>query len=415
MKICTNILYLINSGIVSQVILTTTPIYTCDEICGQLIPVYGLCKIDLNYGYLNNNINNTKYCVKPFIFNDYECVCSPGYLLNGTICINILSTLTNINQYILDNISMLDHNLNNNISNISNKLEATKDYLYNYFTSEINNFRQVVNTSLDDIYNQHNQFKLIVTSNISSLQIQTKNLQSNITAHKVISDQLRVDLQSVNSTLNSQIQSVITSLQTVNNSLQSQINSNLASLSSITSQFTSFRSDAISNHSLQNTQIQNLVTTTNTQKTVSDQLRADLTSSTNSLQTQINSLNSNLQGTNNQVSTISSSLSSAQNNINSLQTQINSINSVNTVQNSDIATLKTQIADSGGSGALMCSLVFSQYGYCLNVKKCCVLAKDEINTSIYKCKYYDSGYNYNGMDFGDSEISIADCGPFTQI
>ncbi|CAL5988924.1 Hypothetical_protein [Hexamita inflata] len=338
MKICTNIQYAINSGIVSQVNLTTTPIYTCDEICGQLIPVYGLCQIDLNNGNLNN-INNTKYCVKPFIFNDYECICSPGYLLNGTICIHLLSTLTNIDQQIFDNISTVEHNLNNNISNISNKLEDTKDYLYNYFTSEI----------------------------------------------MIVSDQLRVDLLFVNSTFNSQIQSVTTSLQTINNSLQSQINSNLASLSSLTSQFTSFKTDAINNHSFQNTQIQNLLTTTNTQKIVSDQLRTDLTQSTNSLQTQINSLNSNIQGTNNQVSTISYNLAQTQSLVNLLQNQINSV----------------QISASSGAQTCRISLGF---GYCTSLNRCCQMIEED--PVRFSCAHLIvSGFHL---------IFINECGTFIQ-
>ncbi|CAL5985109.1 Hypothetical_protein [Hexamita inflata] len=350
-KICTNIQYSINNGVISQVNLTTQPTYACDEICGQYIPVYGLCQIDLNNGYLNI-INDTKYCVKPFIFNDYECICAPGYLLNGTVCINILQSLTNLDQFIFDNFSTLDNQLKSNISNISNQLV-------------------------------------------------------------IISDQLRVDLLSVNSTLNSQIQSVITNMSNIYNSLQSQINSNLASISSLNTQFTSFKSEAIIINNQQNTQIQNIIAIENSQKLVTDSLRIDLTSSTNSLQTQINSLNSNLQGTNNQVST-------TQNNINSLQTQINNINSVNSIQNSDISSLKTQIAGSGGSGALMCSLtydiyyessLFRRYGYCLNIKRCCYL-----DGLYYLCIYNNAFFADRASNVIEyNAYTIAQCGTFIQI
>ncbi|CAL6070716.1 Hypothetical_protein [Hexamita inflata] len=107
MNICTNIQYLINSGDDCLVSLTEQPVYSCENICGQYTPVYGLCQIDLVNSYFNN-VNKTKYCVYPFIFNDYECICAQGYLLNGTICINILSTLTNLDQYIFDNFSTLN-------------------------------------------------------------------------------------------------------------------------------------------------------------------------------------------------------------------------------------------------------------------------------------------------------------------
>ncbi|CAL6075192.1 Hypothetical_protein [Hexamita inflata] len=277
MNVCSNIVYLINNGNASLVSLTEQPNYTCENICGQNTPIYGLCQIDLINGYLDT-INNTKYCANPFVYNGEECVCIAGYLLNGTICINIISTLTNLDKYIFNNASTLDNNLKNNISNLSNQLIATKDFLYNYFTSKTNDLQQFVNNTFDNINNKQYVFEQIVSSNISQLQIEIKNLQSNITMHKIISDQIRVDLQSLNSSFNTQIQSVTTKLQTVNNSLQTQIDTNLAALSSLSTQFNSLKQDAVNNNSQQNTQIQNIISTANSQKLVTDSLRADLTS-----------------------------------------------------------------------------------------------------------------------------------------
>ncbi|CAL6006692.1 Hypothetical_protein [Hexamita inflata] len=178
MNVCSNIQYLISNGNASLVSLTEQPDYSCEYICGQQTPVYGLCQIDLVNGYYNI-VNYTKYCVYPFVFNNQECICASGYLLNGTICINIISTLTNLDQYIFNNVSTL-------------------------------------------------------TQNISSLQTDTNNLKSNTTELKIVSDQLRIDVQSINS----QIQLVNMDIQTVNSTLQAQINSYQDSISSLTSQFT---------------------------------------------------------------------------------------------------------------------------------------------------------------------------------
>ncbi|CAL6087243.1 Hypothetical_protein [Hexamita inflata] len=282
MKVCSNIVYLINNGIASLVSLTEQPNYVCKNMCGQNTPVYGLCQIDL-INENSNNTNYTKYCVNPFVFNGEECVCIDGYLLNGTICINIISTLTNLDKYIFNNVSTLNINLQNNISNISNQLVATKDYIYNYFTSKTNDLQQFVDSKFDNINNKQYIFEQIVSSNISKLQIETQNLQSNLTTHKIISDQLRVDLQLLNSSFNTQILSVTTKLQTANNSLQTQINTNLASLSSLTTQFNSLKLDAVNNNSQQNTLIQNIISTANSQILVTDSLRADLISSNQSI------------------------------------------------------------------------------------------------------------------------------------
>ncbi|CAL6001783.1 Hypothetical_protein [Hexamita inflata] len=266
LNICTNIKYQINNGNDSLVSITEQPNYSCENICDQQTPIYGLCQMDLINGYLDN-INKTKYCVHPLIFNDYECVCSQGYILNGTICINFLSKLTNLDQYIFENFSTLNNNLQNNISNIKNQLITTKDDLYNYFSFKISNCSQYVNSKFDDLQNKHNQLELFVSQKFSSLQIETYNLQSNITLHKVISDQLRVDLQLVNSTLTSQIQSVYTNLQTLNNTLQTQYYLNLESFSSLTFQLTSLKSEVISNNTQLQAQINNVNTINNAQNT----------------------------------------------------------------------------------------------------------------------------------------------------
>ncbi|CAL6107226.1 Hypothetical_protein [Hexamita inflata] len=345
LNVCSNIQYLINNGNASLVSLTEQPNYTCENICGQNTPIYGLCQIDLVNGYLNI-MNNTKYCVNPFVYNGEECVCIDGYLLNGTICINIISTLTNLDKYIFNNVSTLNINLQNNISNISNQLVATKDYLYNYFTSKTNDLWQFVNSTFDNINNKQNQFELVVSSNISQLQIETQNLQSNLTTHKIINDQLRVDLQSLNSSFNTQVLSLTTKLQNVNNSLQTQINTNLASLSSLSTQFNSFKLDAVNNNTQLNTQIQNIISTANSQKLVTDSLRADLTSSNNSL-----------------------------------QTQINNINSVNNAQNADINMLKNRT--SGLNLQQICYILYNQ-GVCSKYGRCCSYVSRE-NDEGYLC------------------------------
>ncbi|CAL6051691.1 Hypothetical_protein [Hexamita inflata] len=247
MKLFQILLWLINNGNTSLVSLTEQPGFSCENICGLQTPVYGICQINLNNGYLND-VNKTKYCEYPFIYNDYECICAPGYLLNGSFCIQIIQLLTFLDQQIFDNFLILTNNLQENISNIQNKLITAKNYIYDYVTSEISNLRLNISTMFEDVQYKQNQFELIVQNNMSSLKNETQDMHSNIAAHKLITDQLRFDLFTVNATLVSQIQQVNTNIQVVSNS----------------------------------------------QKLITDSLKTDLTSSTNSLQTQINSLNSNI-------------------------------------------------------------------------------------------------------------------------
>ncbi|CAL6067147.1 Hypothetical_protein [Hexamita inflata] len=157
--------------------------------------------------------------------------------------------------------------------------------------------------------------------------------------HKIINDQLRVDLQSLNSSFNAQILLVTTKLQTVNNSLQTQIDTNLASLSSLSTQFNSLKLDAVNNNTQQSTLIQNVIATANSQKFVIDSLRTDLTSSSNSL-----------------------------------QTQINSINSINNAQNTDITMLKNRA--SGLNLQQICHILHDA-GVCSNYGRCCTYVSND--------------------------------------
>ncbi|CAL6044957.1 Hypothetical_protein [Hexamita inflata] len=220
MIVCTNIQYLINNGLVSLVNLTEQPGYSCENICSQYTPVYGLCLNDLINGYYNG-VNKTKYCLYPFVYNNSQCTCADGFLLNQSECTDIIQALSNLDLYIMSSISNLHHKLLNNISDISNKMTNMQTHISNYFDSTIVTLEQFVNNTVKNINNTQHQFQGDVQTNMSSMQIELQNVQSNFTMYKIIQDKLRMDLQSINV-------SVQTNQQTFSNSLdsiQAQINS----------------------------------------------------------------------------------------------------------------------------------------------------------------------------------------------
>ncbi|CAL6044937.1 Hypothetical_protein [Hexamita inflata] len=220
MIVCTNIQYFIYNGLVSLVNLTEQPGHSCENICGKYTPVYGLCLNDLINGYFNG-VNKTKYCLYPFVYNNSQCTCADGFLLNQSECIDVIQALSNLDLYIISGISNLDHQLFNNISDISNQMTNMQTHLSNYFDSTIVTLEQFVNNTVKNINDTQHQFQGDVQTNMSSMQIELQNVQLNFSMYKIIQDKLRMDLQSINISVQTKQQTLSNSL----DSIQAQINS----------------------------------------------------------------------------------------------------------------------------------------------------------------------------------------------
>ncbi|CAL6077137.1 Conserved_hypothetical protein [Hexamita inflata] len=128
--------------------------FKCD-LCGTDSVVYGLCRSILPFSEL---VDGMYECVYPFYLAANTCSCVHGYLLNGTRCVNVIESITNMSklddsdklqqiQLQIDNlqqsVSALDQNIIGNASSINDRigLEASmleQFILSNYSKSEAN-------------------------------------------------------------------------------------------------------------------------------------------------------------------------------------------------------------------------------------------------------------------------------------
>ncbi|CAL6068411.1 Conserved_hypothetical protein [Hexamita inflata] len=128
--------------------------FKCD-LCGTDSVVYGLCRSILPFSEL---VDGMYECVYPFYLAENTCSCVHGYLLNGTRCVNVIESITNMSklddsdklqqiQLQIDNlqqsVSALDQNIIGNASSINDRigLEASmleQFILSNYSKSEAN-------------------------------------------------------------------------------------------------------------------------------------------------------------------------------------------------------------------------------------------------------------------------------------
>ncbi|CAL6082962.1 Conserved_hypothetical protein [Hexamita inflata] len=138
-----------------QISTIGSEIIQCD-ICDQQFVVYGLCAEELKY---SENVNGMYQCVYPFEYVDNQCICSTGYLLNKTKCVNVVESLNIMNNLIRNcsndqiklleqkvdkienSLNILDQSILSNVSEVANRI------ISNFSKSDLNLF---MNTSVLD-------------------------------------------------------------------------------------------------------------------------------------------------------------------------------------------------------------------------------------------------------------------------
>ncbi|CAL6062774.1 Conserved_hypothetical protein [Hexamita inflata] len=193
----------------------------CD-LCGALFNVYGICSDDLQFG---EDVNGIYKCVHPFEYINNQCICEYGYLLNGSKCVNIIDSITNMQNSefndklqqinvsvnnMQQNIQVLEENLNNNITkmyiSIYNNFTELKNFV-NYVYQQSDNNLQTNTTILDNrIYNNISAVNLSFTALKNQLQ------QLNISA-QTQNDKIRVDIASLDSNLKSNFTYLVNGLE----------------------------------------------------------------------------------------------------------------------------------------------------------------------------------------------------------
>ncbi|CAL5972927.1 Hypothetical_protein [Hexamita inflata] len=156
----------------------------CD-VCGGQMVVYGLCGDSLQYALPHSGMLT---CDFPFEFVDGQCQCTYGYLLDGSVCVNVIEAIHNMSSQMLNsnqvlqiqlNISNMEQklqqintSLNGNITSFSNILNSNNAILEQYI---LGNYSQVNTEMLDNMQN----LEIRMTGNITALNI---SVQSSINA-----------------------------------------------------------------------------------------------------------------------------------------------------------------------------------------------------------------------------------------
>ncbi|CAL6025242.1 Conserved_hypothetical protein [Hexamita inflata] len=113
----------------------------CD-LCGELHVVYGICQVDLLNGQL---VDGILQCIYPFIFDNNQCICDQGYMLDQLNCVNIIQAIQNISNIdsqmqqrvikVENAISELDQSILFNSSFLLQQLYSTQSVLESYILS----------------------------------------------------------------------------------------------------------------------------------------------------------------------------------------------------------------------------------------------------------------------------------------
>ncbi|CAL6102208.1 Hypothetical_protein [Hexamita inflata] len=168
---------------------------SCD-VCGGQMVVYGLCGDSLQYAQPHSGMLT---CDLPFEFVDGQCQCEYGYLLDGSVCVNVIEAIHNMSSQMLnDQVTQLLQN----ITTMEQKLQQ----IDTSFSSNMNMLTNTLNNN-NAILEQYilGNYSLVNTEMLDNMQNLETGMTGNITA-------LNISVQSSINALNNSIASNFNSL-----------------------------------------------------------------------------------------------------------------------------------------------------------------------------------------------------------
>ncbi|CAL6103408.1 Conserved_hypothetical protein [Hexamita inflata] len=146
----------------------------CD-ICKSKTYAYGLC-----YTYLENGelINNKFVCKNSFEFDGEQCQCPKGQVVNGSLCISVLNSVTEI----ILRTSMLNQSIQSlNVNGLETKVK------------ELENIQQQISIEIEELKDLDEKTQNNIISSSSSIQnyiiLNTTNALNNLELNSTILDQ----------------------------------------------------------------------------------------------------------------------------------------------------------------------------------------------------------------------------------
>ncbi|CAL6081134.1 Hypothetical_protein [Hexamita inflata] len=219
-RVCSNIQYNIGQGVHFQ---TGDFVDSC-IICRLGRYTYGLCYQSLEFG----QIENEKFvCQDTFIYDGERCLCVDGEVLNGTTCVNLL---TSINLLITQQTV-----INNSIIDFTNKTKTFEN-----LSGILNNSQIQMNIDIQNLYLLSNLTQSHIIAN--STQLQEHILQN----YTIIEFNLQANTSTLDQRIFNNISILRSQVQTLNTSSIA-INQNITQLNQTLSNQTALNQLLIQN------------------------------------------------------------------------------------------------------------------------------------------------------------------------
>ncbi|CAL5971136.1 Hypothetical_protein [Hexamita inflata] len=163
----------------------------CATICESGFVTYGLCLVDLLNGVQSNGQAS---CQNNFEFDGQNCVCQPGYVLNGSVCVNLVGYLSETAQ----NITNINDNIDSNILALNNTINKEVSKAEQNIANNQSNLLTQISINEQNLTAGILQMKLKGEKTISDFMASLEaNLQQNISIlqDKIVSDNLVLNKQ----------------------------------------------------------------------------------------------------------------------------------------------------------------------------------------------------------------------------
>ncbi|CAL6006185.1 Conserved_hypothetical protein [Hexamita inflata] len=193
------------SGTIQFQLVASEPLIKNCSVCLNQFVVYGLCLNELQNGVSSGGLIS---CVFPFVYNESKCICSDGYELNGTFCVNTVQQMTILD--IKENEATAD--LNQKIStlrqSVTDEIQSLADWTRNEISSLDASLQEQIKYNISTLEGKTNLsiLKQELLTN-SSFNLLDQRLFNNITGTTLYMEtQIISNTSLLNSSLLSQIQ-----------------------------------------------------------------------------------------------------------------------------------------------------------------------------------------------------------------
>ncbi|CAL5984211.1 Hypothetical_protein [Hexamita inflata] len=251
-------------GVLNSFYIVSEPESFSCNICENGNVAYGICVSFLEWGIIQNNL--TVSCQFPFEYQQEVCVCSEGYVINQSGCVNVIKGLQKLEAKTVDMSAL--NGIQFDFAEFKVLIQQiTKDleYAIAQNTSEVLNILQQLQNVVNSKISTHLLIRETVVQNVNDMlnnfvDIFNNNLDLN---YENISKQLNNLINNLQTQININVTNLQKLVQNNQNELNTQIANNYSNvnlnLNNTQNQVQSILNEIILNTSNTNIQLQNII------------------------------------------------------------------------------------------------------------------------------------------------------------